>query len=140
MPALLVGDNALVTKTDTADFRRTGTYHAIVVSGLHITVVAGTALALMRFCGVPLSGLGFLGSLLAWTYAAAVDWQPPVVRSAIGFTLLLTARWFYRQGHLLNLLGLPRSFCLRLIRPRSMTRAFSSHFFPLPQSERLLPH
>ena len=106
MPALLVGDNALVTKGDTADFRRTGTYHAIVVSGLHITVVAGTALTLLRFFGVPLTGLVFLGSLLAWTYAAAVDWQPPVVRSAVGFTLLLTARWFYRQGHLLNLLGL----------------------------------
>ncbi len=106
MPALLVGDNALVTKSDTDDFRRTGTYHAIVVSGLHITVVAGTALALLRFFGVPLTGLVFLGSLLAWTYAAAVDWQPPVVRSAVGFTLLLTARWFYRQGRLLNLLGL----------------------------------
>lgn len=114
MPALLVGDNALVTKRDTADFRRTGTYHAIVVSGLHITVVAGTALALLRFFGVPLSGLVFLGSLLAWTYAAAVDWQPPVVRSALGFTLLLTARWFHRQGRLLNLLGLTGILLLAL--------------------------
>ncbi|MBC7925779.1 MAG: DNA internalization-related competence protein ComEC/Rec2 [Bryobacteraceae bacterium] len=106
MPALLVGDNSFLDKTQTADFRATGTYHAIVVSGLHITVVAGTALALMRLAGVPLSALIAAGAAFAWLYAGVADFQPPVVRSAVGFSLFLFATWFHRKGRLLNLLGL----------------------------------
>ncbi len=105
MPALLVGDNFALDRVQTAEFRKTGTYHAIVVSGLHITVVAGTALFLMRFFRVPLTALVFAGSAIAWVYAAVADWQAPVVRSAVGFTLFLLASWFYRRGRLLNLLA-----------------------------------
>lgn len=105
MPALLVGDNFSVDRAQTAEFRRTGTYHAIVVSGLHISVVAGTALLIMRLLRVPLTALVLFGTVLAWLYAAVADWQAPVVRSAVGFTLFLTAKWFFRRGKLLNLLA-----------------------------------
>ncbi|MDZ4798584.1 MAG: ComEC/Rec2 family competence protein [Bryobacteraceae bacterium] len=105
MPALLVGDNFALDRVQTAEFRRTGTYHAIVVSGLHVSVVAGIGLALMRFAGVPLGGLIAAGAGLAWLYAAVADWQAPVVRAAVGFTLFLLATWFFRRGRLLNLLA-----------------------------------
>ncbi|MBC8167789.1 MAG: ComEC/Rec2 family competence protein [Bryobacteraceae bacterium] len=105
MPALLVGDNSGLDRSWTRDFRRTGTYHAIVISGLHITVVAGTALLFMRWLGVPLTSMLAAGALLAWTYAGVADWQVPVVRSAFGFSLFLLARWFFRKGRILNLLA-----------------------------------
>ncbi|HYO84573.1 MAG TPA: ComEC/Rec2 family competence protein, partial [Bryobacteraceae bacterium] len=54
LPALLIGTNGTSDRSSTEDFRRTGTYHALVVSGLHIAVVAGGLLFLMRACGLPL--------------------------------------------------------------------------------------
>lgn len=105
MPALLVGDNSGIDRSWTTDFRRTGTYHAIVISGLHITVVAGTVLILMRWLGLPLMLRLTVGAALAWLYAGVADWQPPVVRSALGFTLFLLASSFFREGRILNLLA-----------------------------------
>ena len=105
MPALLVGDNSNLERSWTEDFRRTGTYHALVISGLHITVVAGAALALLRILRLPLWLSLTSTAFLAWAYAAVANWQGPVVRSAAGFTLFLCARWFFRRGRLLNLLA-----------------------------------
>lgn len=105
LPALLVGDDAGVERSWTEDFRRTGTYHALVISGLHITVVAGLALFLFRILALPLPATLLLSAALAWAYAVVANWQPPVVRSAAGFTLFLVARWFFRRGRLLNLLA-----------------------------------
>jgi competence protein ComEC len=105
MPALLVGDNAGISRSWTEDFRRTGTYHALVISGLHIAVVSGAALVLMRALAIPLGPMLGMAAALAWTYAAVADWQSPVVRSALGFSFFLFARWFFRRGRILNLLG-----------------------------------
>lgn len=105
MPALIVGDNSNLDRSWTADFRRTGTYHALVISGLHITLVAGAALFLMRFLSVPFSAMLLMGAALAWIYAGVADWQAPVVRSALGFTLFVIARWFFREGRILNVLA-----------------------------------
>jgi competence protein ComEC len=104
-PALVLGDNSRLEREWTDDFRRTGTYHALVVSGLHIAVVAGAALTMLRLLGIPLGPNLVLSAILAWAYAAVALWQPPVVRSAAGFTLFLIARWWFRRGRLLNLLA-----------------------------------
>jgi competence protein ComEC len=105
LPALLVGETAAGDRSWTEDYRRTGTYHALVVSGLHIAVVAGSILFLLRILSVPLGTTALLASFVAWTYAAVVSWQPPAVRAAAGFTLFLIAAWFYRRGRVLNLLA-----------------------------------
>ena len=105
LPALLIGSTSLSDRTANEDFRRTGTYHALVVSGLHIAVVAGGLLALLRALGVPLGIMLPAAALTAWLYAAVVNWQPPAVRSAAGFTLFLVARWFFRRGRVLNILA-----------------------------------
>lgn len=105
LPALLTGDNSTLDRSWTEDFRRTGTYHALVVSGLHIAVLAGSLLFLLRLIRLPLGATLLTAATLAWCYAAVVNWQAPVVRSAAGFTLFLTARWFFRQGSVLNLLA-----------------------------------
>lgn len=105
LPALLVGEEGGGSKEWTDGFRRTGTYHALVVSGLHIAVVAGSLLFLLRLTGLPLGIVLLVPAGAAWTYAAVVNWQPPAVRSAAGFTLFLIARWFFRRGRVLNVLA-----------------------------------
>lgn len=105
LQAILIGESAGLEKAWTEHFRRTGTYHALVISGLHVSVLAGVLLLLLR-----LLMLGELPSLAitavaAWLYAFVSGAQVPVTRAAAGFTLFLIARYFYRQSRILNLIA-----------------------------------
>ncbi len=46
--AVLTGENTRLEKAWTEHYRRTGTYHALVISGLHLTVLAGYLLVRYR--------------------------------------------------------------------------------------------
>ncbi|MGD9587914.1 MAG: ComEC/Rec2 family competence protein [Pyrinomonadaceae bacterium] len=87
-------------------FRDGGTFHILVISGLHITFLGGIAAAfvglftrrrLVRFFLV----CGFL-----WIYAFAVGAESPVIRASLMFTILWFAYLINRPGSLLNALGL----------------------------------
>lgn len=106
MQAILIGDSSKLEKVWTEDFRRTGTYHALVISGLHVTVLAAFFLFLLRVCLVPESFALTATTLAAWLYALVSGGQAPVVRAAAGFTLYVVVRYFYRRGQLLNLLAM----------------------------------
>ena len=105
MQALLVGDSSQMEKLWTEDYRRTGTYHALVVSGLHVSVLATVLLFVMRLLFIPDGWRRTICVLLAWFYAILAGWQAPVIRAAGGFTLFVMAGFFYRQGRVLNVLS-----------------------------------
>ncbi len=105
MQAVLLGDSTKLEKVWTEHFRRTGTYHALVISGLHVAVLAGVLLFLLRFCFVAEIPALIMTALAAWLYALVSGWSAPVVRAAGGFTLFLVARYFYRRGRVLNILA-----------------------------------
>jgi len=105
MEAILIGDSSKLQKVWTEDFRRTGTYHALVISGLHVSVLAAFLLFLLRLCFVP-QGPAFAATMAAaWLYALVSGWQAPVVRSAAGFALFVAAKFFFRRTRLLNLIA-----------------------------------
>ena len=105
MEATLIGESSKLEKIWTDHFRRTGTYHMLVINGLHITVLAAFLLFLLRICFVPeLSALA-LTACGAWLYALVSGFNAPAVRAAGGFTLYLACRYFYRRRRLLNLLA-----------------------------------
>lgn len=105
MSGMLLGDAAAIERSWTEDFRRTGTYHTLVISGLHITVLAGALLTILRLCFVPMGVRLTLAAAAAGAYAFLTGMQTPVARSAAGFTLFLIASYFYRRGRVLNLLA-----------------------------------
>ncbi len=105
MQAVLIGESSRLEKAWTEQFRRTGTFHALVISGLHVAVLAGFMLLLLRLCFVPEWLALTLAMLGAWLYAAVSGAQAPVVRAAAGFTLFLACRFFYRRARVLNLLA-----------------------------------
>ena len=104
MKAILLGDSINLERVWTDHFRRTGTYHALVISGLHIIVLAGTLLQLLRICMIRESIAGVIAGAGAWLYTAVSGGSAPAVRAAAGFTLYLIARYLYRRGRVLNLL------------------------------------
>ena len=106
MKATLLGDSTSLEKVWTDSFRRTGTYHALVISGMHVSVLAGVLLFLLRFLPLGEFGALTLAVVLAWLYAALAGMQAPVIRGAGGFTCFLIAKFFYRRARILNLLAL----------------------------------
>ena len=102
MEAILIGETAKLDRLWTEDYRSTGTFHALVISGSHVAVLAAMLLFLMRICGIP-GGIAItLTVAAAWLYAGITGWQAPVLRSAAGMSLYAIARVFYRDQRLLN--------------------------------------
>ena len=105
MQAMLIGESSQLQKIWTENFRRTGTFHALVISGAHVAVLAGVLLFLLRMCSLGEIPALTLTAGAAWLYALVSGFSPPVARAAAGFTLYLVARFFFRRGRVLNLLA-----------------------------------
>ncbi len=102
MQAILIGETARLDRIWTNDYRSTGTFHALVISGSHVAVLAAMLLFLLRICGLPEAIALPLTVVAAWLYAGITGWQAPVLRSAAGMSLYVVARFFYRGQRLLN--------------------------------------
>ncbi len=104
--ASLLGNRNFLNKRTAEIFREGGTFHILVISGLHITFIGGLILLFIKFFTRNkfwqfLTAAGFL-----WSYALAVGANVPVVRASLMFTVLLFSQVIYRRGTLLNALGL----------------------------------
>ncbi len=105
MQAVLIGATAKLDRLWTEDYRSTGTFHALVISGSHVAVLAAVFLFFLRICAVP-NGIALTATIMvAWLYAGITGWQAPVLRSAAGMTLYGIGRFFFREGRLLNILA-----------------------------------
>ncbi len=105
MIASLLGDRYFLDK-DTANlFREGGTFHILVISGLHITFIGGLLLLFLRQFTRNRWLQFVVTTTILWGYALAVGADVPVVRATLMFTILLFSYAIYRQGTLLNSLG-----------------------------------
>jgi len=105
MQALLIGQNFQLQKVWTEQYRNTGTFHVLVISGTHVAILAAFFLFFLRVCFVPESVAMLLTVLAAWLYALMTGWGAPCVRSAAGLTLFMVCSYFYRERRALNLLA-----------------------------------
>ncbi|MGA7410929.1 MAG: ComEC/Rec2 family competence protein [Bryobacteraceae bacterium] len=106
LQAILLGQTVGVERRWTNDFRLTGTYHALVISGQHVTVLALSLLFLLRLLHLGrIPSLG-VAAVACWFYAFLSGMGSPVVRAAGGFTLLLIASYCFRRIRILNSLAI----------------------------------
>ncbi|MBA3974439.1 MAG: hypothetical protein C0504_09510 [Candidatus Solibacter sp.] len=105
MKGLLLGEESEIRRAWVEGFRRTGTYHALVISGSHVAFVAGIFLLYLRRFRYGESTMLLLSCLTAWSYALIAGGDPPVTRTAAGFTLAAIARWHCRRVSLLHILA-----------------------------------
>jgi len=103
--AVLAGDASRLEKVWIENYRRTGTYHALVISGLHITVFAACFLFLFRVVGVPQTLALILTTAVGWIYAFMTGAGTPVLRAAAGLMLYTLARFFFRTPRILNIVS-----------------------------------
>ncbi len=102
LKAILLGQTAGVERRWTSDFRLTGTYHALVISGQHVAVLALTLLFLLKLIRLNRIPALAITALVSWGYALVTGLSAPVVRAAGGFTLFLIANFLFRRIRILN--------------------------------------
>lgn len=105
LEALLLGETSQLERVWKEQFRRTGTYHTLVISGLHVTIVAGCLVWLLRLANLGLGATLMAASAAAWLYACLTGANTPVLRAASGLVLFLAGGYFYRRRQLLNVLA-----------------------------------
>jgi competence protein ComEC len=105
LQAILLGETSGVERRWTNDFRLTGTYHALVISGQHISVLAFSLLLIFRLFQLRRIPALCLATVVCWLYTFISGMNSPAVRAAGGFTLFLVASYFFRKTRILNILA-----------------------------------
>ncbi|MEM9187044.1 MAG: ComEC/Rec2 family competence protein, partial [Planctomycetota bacterium] len=81
--AMLIGARQAVPRDRTEAYRRTGTLHVLVVSGLHVGLVVGVFYAGARLGWFPRRPTLLVVMLLILAYTLLVGARPPAVRAAV---------------------------------------------------------
>jgi competence protein ComEC len=100
---IVLGEDEGLSKELRANFRASGLYHLLAVSGQNVALIAGGALLLAYLVGLSrllgeVAALGAIGG-----YVLAVGWQPSVVRAGVAGALASLAwlasrpsdRWYF---------------------------------------------
>ncbi len=124
MIASLLGDKHFLDRRTAEVFRDGGTFHVLVISGLHITFIGGLTLWILSFFTNRRMWQLLLAGSFLWAYTFAVGAEVPVVRATVMFSFLLLSRVIYRKASLLNSLGA----CLLLLLAWRPTDLFSASF------------
>jgi len=119
MEAILIGESSGLQKLWTEDYRTTGTFHALVISGSHVAVLAATLIFLLRIGFVSQNLAITLAVGAAWLYCLVTGWQPPVIRSAAALSFFALGRLFFRRARMLNIVAAV-GICFLLLDPDSL--------------------
>ncbi|MEJ0088911.1 MAG: ComEC/Rec2 family competence protein [Limisphaerales bacterium] len=127
--AMTLGWKTALTGEVTAPFMQSGTMHIFAISGLHIALIAGILVAILRTVQVPRFWCGIVIIPLIWFYTAATGWQPSAIRSTIMMTIIIAGWSLKRPSNLINSLA-AAAFIILLYDPQQLFQAsFQLSFF-----------
>jgi competence protein ComEC len=127
--AMTLGQKTVLTDEVSEPFMRSGTMHIFAISGLHIALISGILLGLLRVLQLPRAACGLIVLPLIWFYTAATGWQPSAIRSTIMMTVVIGGWMLDRPGDLLNSLA-AAAFIILLWDPQQLFQAsFQLSFF-----------
>ncbi len=137
--AMALGWQTALTNEVSEPFMRSGTMHIFAISGLHIALIAGILVSVLRVFRVPRGACGVLVIPLIWFYTAATGWQSSAIRSTIMMTIIIAGWSLRRPSDLLNSLAVA-GFIILLWQPEQLFQAsFQLSFFVVLSIALLLP-
>ena len=122
LSAMILGDRTYLDHQARVGFERTGSFHLLVVSGMHLAIFAGCIFALAGVLRLPRIWSTAVTLLCAFCYALLAGFGEPVQRSFWMVTLYLLARLLFRQRNSLNAIGFA-ALCLLAFDPGSLAGA-----------------
>jgi competence protein ComEC len=105
LKAALLGNRYQLSRDTAERFREGGTFHVLVISGLHISFIGGIILFVMRRVTKRRVWQFAVSVAFLWAYTFAVGAEVSVVRAALMFTLVALAPVVHRRARSLNALG-----------------------------------
>lgn len=103
--ASLLGDKYFLDRRTAEVFRDGGTFHVLVISGLHITFIGGLAVIVIGLFTRSRTRQFVAATAFLWLFTFAVGAEVPVVRASLMFTMLLLSRAIYRTSSSVNVLA-----------------------------------
>jgi len=100
--AMLLGDRSFVDRAESTDFQKTGAFHVLVVSGLHVGAIAAVLFWAGRKLRLTRSLTMLFTLALLFSYVAVVEERPPVLRAAVMTAIVVLGGFFFRRLELLN--------------------------------------
>jgi competence protein ComEC len=120
--ALLAGRKEDLDPEVSRDFRRTGTYHILVVSGIHVAFAAAAAAWLLGRAGAGIRAQAAGTILAAATYAAASGFGVPSRRALVAVALVALGPMLRRRSDPLHSLFVAAGLILA-VRPEVLEEA-----------------
>lgn len=105
LAAALLGNRYNLSKSTSDRFREGGTFHVLVISGVHISFIGGLVLLIVRRLTRRRLTQFLSSTLVVWSYSVAVGAEASVVRAACMFSLIALAQVLFRSPSALNSLG-----------------------------------
>jgi DNA internalization-related competence protein ComEC/Rec2 len=127
--AMTLGWRPALTNEVNEPFMRSGTMHIFAISGLHIALIAGILVSLLRVLRVSRAWCGLVVIPLIWFYTAATGWQPSAIRSTVMMTIIIGGWSLRRPTDLVNSLA-AAAFIILVWDPQQLFQAsFQLSFF-----------
>ena len=103
--AALLGNRHNLSQSASERFREGGTFHVLVISGLHISFLGGLVFLVVRRLTARRLVQFTVPAIIVWSYSIAVGAEASVVRAALMFSFTGLATIVFRQATSLNALG-----------------------------------
>jgi competence protein ComEC len=105
LDAAMLGNRYNLSRSTSERFRDGGTFHVLVISGVHITFLGSLVFLIARRFTKNVVLQFLLSAAVLWAYSLAVGGESSVVRAALMFTIVLLAPLVSRRASSLNALG-----------------------------------
>lgn len=114
--AMLLGDRTFVDTEVADEFRKTSSYHVLVVAGLHVAALAGFVFWIGRRARLSSMACSLLSLCALAAYVGIVQDRTPILRAAMMAAAYLLAKAFYRRLDILQTAALA-ALAILLARP-----------------------
>jgi competence protein ComEC len=119
LAAMLTGDRSYLSNALRTPFERTGSFHLLVVSGLHLGLFTALVFGAGRQLHMRRLPLTVLTLILSLAYALLTGFGQPVQRAFAMAALYLIGRLIFRERNRLNSLGFA-ALCLLILDPHAL--------------------
>ncbi len=127
--AMTLGWKTALTDEVSEPFMRSGTMHVFAISGLHIALITGILVHVLRALQIPRIGCGAIIVPAIWFYTVATGCQSSAIRSTIMMTVIILGWSARRPSNLLNSLA-ASGFIILVWEPSQLFQAsFQLSFF-----------
>jgi competence protein ComEC len=117
--AMLIGEKSFIERPVRVNFQRSGTYHMLIVAGLHVGILAGFVLWTLRRMGLSEIVASACSLITILAYAELTRQGTPVWRAALMFAAYLITRLLYRKRAVMNALG-GAALALLIVNPAAL--------------------